>query len=74
MKEAETAMRRERFNLEEQVGGLVDPGGHRYRLHKETPATPPEPVWPKPVVGSSRTRPAIRAARATAAPRHRRVA
>jgi hypothetical protein len=67
-------MRRERFNLEEQVGGLIDHGGRRERRHEAPSAPAPEAEAPRHYGLTKRATLAIRAARASGERTHRRVA
>ena len=67
-------MRRERFNLEEQVGGLVDHSDRRER-RREAPQAPATDTAASERYGLTRRATlAIRAARASGEPAHRRVA
>ena len=67
-------MRRERFNLEEQVGGLIDHGGRRERRREAPKAPAPESEAPQRYGLTKRATLAIRASRASGQPAHRRVA
>ena len=63
--EAETTMRGARFNLEDQVGGLVDHHDARPRRRDTTPAPPPGPAEPERYPLTKQGSLAIRAARAS---------
>jgi hypothetical protein len=67
-------MRRERYNLEEQVGGLIDHGERRVRRHEPAPAAVSDPVEPERYTLTTSGPVSIRAVRAASAPAHRRVA
>jgi hypothetical protein len=73
-REAETAMRRERSSLEDQVGGLIDHGGRRSRRRDAQQASASDPVEPERYDLTGKATVAIRAARASGEPAHRRVA
>jgi hypothetical protein len=64
-------MRRERFNLEEQVGGLVDHGSRWHRRRSSPVAPTPEPVEPERYPLTPRGTLAIRASRAAGEPSRR---
>ncbi len=63
--EAETTMRGARFNLEDQVGGLVDHHDARRRRRDPARVLPPEPAEPERYPLTKRGSLAIRAARAS---------
>lgn len=69
--EAETAMRGDQFDLEDQVGGLIDHSSRRARRRKAPEAPPPEPARYEL---TARTELAIRAARASDGHSGRQVA
>jgi hypothetical protein len=64
-------MRRERYNLEDQVGGLIDAGGRRSRRRGSAPIQRPEPAEPERYPLTQQATLAIRAARVSAEPAHR---
>ena len=61
---SEMAMRGERFNLEDQVGGLIDGGSRRVR-RRRTAEPIAAPADPQRYEIHAPARPAIRAARAS---------
>jgi hypothetical protein len=65
-------MRSARFNLEDQVGGLIDHGDRRVR-RREAPSSS-EPVEPEGYDLAPQPQVAIRATRASGADADRRVA
>ena len=67
-------MRRERSNVEEQVGGLIDHRERRARRREAPQVSESELVEPQRYGLTPQATVAIRAERASSAPAHRRVA